>query len=201
MPKVAAKKTTKKSSTKTTRGTSKKSAGLPIDLPASYDTIDSPFSSYESETTSDFFRKPEPSSPITLVDTPSFEDRPHSFFKKFAHAVKKIRFNRQIFRNKWVLSLLLLLLSTALYSIFSNGSSIPDNEKIVKMVSRHILLPEGEVPIIMSIGEAEKLPSSQSFFNDAKNGDYLLVFERAGKAIIYSPDHDLIINSGSIARQ
>jgi hypothetical protein len=57
-------------------------------------------------------------------------------------------------------------------------------------------LPD-EQPIVSLIDDISKL-SSQSFFDDAENGDAVLIFETAGRAIIYRETENRIIKDGPL---
>lgn len=72
-----------------------------------------------------------------------------------------------------------------------------DPKALVARVAKHILLPTGEDPTIMTVTDKEKL-SGQSFFANAKNGDKVLVFERAKKAFLYDPGADMVIEVGPV---
>lgn len=79
------------------------------------------------------------------------------------------------------------------------GSSVQKDDvaALVAKAGNHILLPSGETPTVMTVTDKEKL-SGQLFFANAKNGDKVLVFEKAKKAFLYSPDADRIIEVGPI---
>ncbi len=64
-------------------------------------------------------------------------------------------------------------------------------------VSKLIQLPS-ENPTVATISDIKKL-KDQPFFNGAKNGDKVLIFTEARKAIIYRESENKIINSGPIA--
>jgi hypothetical protein len=67
-----------------------------------------------------------------------------------------------------------------------------DNKVLVAKVSRHILLPTSEDPQIVTISDKDKL-SNQAFFQNAKNGDKVLIYNAAKKAILYDPVSDKIL--------
>ncbi len=64
-------------------------------------------------------------------------------------------------------------------------------------VGKHILLPTGETPTVMTVTDKEKL-SGQLFFANSKNGDKVLVYEKAKKAFLYDPVADIVIEVGPI---
>lgn len=65
-------------------------------------------------------------------------------------------------------------------------------DAVVKKVGRHILLPTDEQPTLASVSDVSKV-SDQPFFAKAQNGDKVLVYTQARKAILYRPSEDIII--------
>ena len=85
-------------------------------------------------------------------------------------------------------------------SLFNKNSN-PSQEEINKLVAKAgklIILPSGENPVVATINDAETLKKEQPFYNDAINGDIILVYATSTRAIIYSPSRDIIVNSGPI---
>ncbi|OGG35498.1 hypothetical protein A2363_05230 [Candidatus Gottesmanbacteria bacterium RIFOXYB1_FULL_47_11] len=72
-----------------------------------------------------------------------------------------------------------------------------DIPALTALVGKLILLPEGETPTVMTVTDKEKL-SGQLFFANAKNGDKVLVYEKAKKAFLYDPDENKVIEVGPI---
>ena len=64
--------------------------------------------------------------------------------------------------------------------------------KVVSEVSRHYVLPTGEQPTLATVSDVEKV-RSQSFFAHANNGDEVLIYAKAKKAILYRPSIDRIL--------
>jgi len=77
------------------------------------------------------------------------------------------------------------------------GAKKDDVGELVKRLSAHILLPEGETPTIMTVTDKEKL-SGQAFFSHADNGDKVLIYEKAKKAFLYDLDRDLVLEVGPV---
>lgn len=63
---------------------------------------------------------------------------------------------------------------------------------VVAQVGKLIELPTGEEPTMATVTSVEKL-KDQPFFAHAQNGDKALIFSKAGKAILYRPSTDKII--------
>lgn len=65
-------------------------------------------------------------------------------------------------------------------------------ELLVSRVGKLIVLPEGEQPTMATVTDPEKL-KDQPFFSKAKNGDKVLIYTNARKAILYDPTQNKII--------
>ncbi|MEZ4156554.1 MAG: hypothetical protein R3B52_01060 [Candidatus Paceibacterota bacterium] len=117
--------------------------------------------------------------------------------------------------KKWLFILIALIVVGALgygymTGMFDSAMSKPLNisldeelseEQVAEVIERvrdHITLPEGEDPLVATIINVEELRAEQAFYQNAENGDILLLFGQAGKAIIYSPSKDRLINVGPI---
>ena len=68
-----------------------------------------------------------------------------------------------------------------------------ENQKIIDMVGKLFTLPEGEAPTIATVTDPDKLKSEQAFFVKAEDGDKVLIYTRALKAIMYRPSTNKII--------
>jgi uncharacterized membrane protein len=71
---------------------------------------------------------------------------------------------------------------------------------IINKIKALTVLPEEE-PVLFTVNDANLLKSQQAFFKDAENGDVLLVFQTAGKALIYRESTGQIINAGPVSFQ
>lgn len=71
-------------------------------------------------------------------------------------------------------------------------------EKIVEQVKKHILIPEGEVPTMATVVNAQELIAEQPFYSGAQDGDKVLLYLEIQRAIIYSPERDIIVNVGPL---
>jgi len=81
----------------------------------------------------------------------------------------------------------------------STGQTSPakTGEEVIKALSRHIILPENELPQIAEVTDVAKLKEKQAFFKDVKNGDIVIVY--ATIIILYRPSLDLIVAAGDIS--
>jgi hypothetical protein len=65
-------------------------------------------------------------------------------------------------------------------------------DKLVVMVGKLMVLPEGERPVIATVSDPSKL-INQSFFANAEKGDKVLIFNVARKAVLYRESTNQII--------
>ena len=76
----------------------------------------------------------------------------------------------------------------------------PEQEvsRLVSEVNEIYQLPAGETPSVATIQDLEAL-SGQAFFENAQNGDKLLIYEQARQAFLYRESIKKVINAGPIA--
>ncbi len=72
-----------------------------------------------------------------------------------------------------------------------------EQEKLISAVGSLTDLPSGESPTIATVSDASKL-KSQVFFANAQNGDKVLIYTRAKRAILYRPSVNKIIEIGPV---
>jgi hypothetical protein len=72
-----------------------------------------------------------------------------------------------------------------------------DVAKVIEQLGKLTVLPD-EKPIVATIIDANFLATQSAFYVGAKNGDKLVVFPKAMKAFILSPEKNLIVNSGPV---
>lgn len=75
------------------------------------------------------------------------------------------------------------------------GSRI-EADKVVEKVAKMVELPQ-EQPTIATVSDIEKL-KGQQFFARAQNGDKVLIYQNAKKAILYRPSSGKIVEFGPI---
>ena len=64
--------------------------------------------------------------------------------------------------------------------------------KLVEDVSKLVQLPQGETPTVATVSDASKL-QNQAFFAKAQNGDKVLIYTQAKRAILYRPSTNKVI--------
>lgn len=72
-----------------------------------------------------------------------------------------------------------------------------ETEALISEISKLIDLPRDEKPTIATVSDAEKL-KTQVFFAKAANGDKVLIYTNAKKAILYRPSEKRIIEVGAV---
>lgn len=72
-----------------------------------------------------------------------------------------------------------------------------ESKRIVDEVGKMIVLPQNENPQIATVSDVTKL-KEQSFFSQAKNGDIVLIYTQAQKAVLYDPAQKKIVEVGPI---
>ena len=70
------------------------------------------------------------------------------------------------------------------------------NDKLLVKVAELIILPK-ERPFVATVIDYKPLKDNP-FFKDAKEGDKLLLFEGVGRAILYDPGSNKLLNTGTI---
>jgi hypothetical protein len=70
-------------------------------------------------------------------------------------------------------------------------------QQLVDKVSRLVQLPTGETPTIATVNDAAKL-KNQAFFANAKDGDKVLIYSKANRAVLYRPSADRVIEFSSV---
>lgn len=76
-----------------------------------------------------------------------------------------------------------------------DARAVPSGEvgALVEKVSAFIMLPEGETPTVATVANPAKL-KDQPFFENAREGDKVLVYTLAKRVYLYRPADNRIIN-------
>jgi cytoskeletal protein RodZ len=114
---------------------------------------------------------------------------------------------RQIRLLPIILIVLIIGLAGVATYFFLQYNAIKNNPELVTeqetkdlttRVGKLIVLPSDETPTIATVEDKTKL-TNQAFFSAAENGDKLLIYTKAQKAIIYRPSTNQIINVGPLS--
>lgn len=76
-----------------------------------------------------------------------------------------------------------------------------EQDKILKEVGKLMELPQDETPSVATVTDKDKLKADfkdQTFFNNVENGDVIILYLKAQKAIIYRPSTKKIIEVAPI---
>jgi len=85
----------------------------------------------------------------------------------------------------------------ALNTQYTGSSEVAEIQQIVSIISQRMLLPEGEEPTIATVIDKNQL-QDQQFFANAENGDKVLIYTNARKAILFRPSTEKIIEVAPI---
>jgi hypothetical protein len=69
--------------------------------------------------------------------------------------------------------------------------------KIIDKVNKYAQLPTNETPTLATVNDVSKL-KTQTFFKNAQNGDKVLIYAQSGRALLYRPSTDQIIEYSEI---
>lgn len=78
-----------------------------------------------------------------------------------------------------------------------NSSQSQEASQLKQKIGQYIQLPSDEEPTVATVVDADRV-KGQSFFKDSQNGDKVLLFAKAGKAILYRPGTDKVIEVAPI---
>ncbi len=117
-----------------------------------------------------------------------------------ADRASKTRRTPSLLKRWWPIALLVvcvLIIGTLAYGyittkrqlagLASNGKTAAQNEtsRLVTQIGEHIELP-ADTPTVATVKDVSKL-QAQDFFKNAQNGDKVLVYAKAGRAVLYRP--------------
>lgn len=66
-------------------------------------------------------------------------------------------------------------------------------QALLTAVGKLIQLPSGETPTVANVSDAAQAKQQSAFFNNAQNGDKVLMYAKAGEAILYRPSTGKIV--------
>lgn len=78
-----------------------------------------------------------------------------------------------------------------------NADPAKEAAAVVERVGKLMILPTDETPTIATVSDPAKL-RDQKFFTNAKEGDKVLIYTHAGKAILYDPAANKIVEVAPI---
>jgi hypothetical protein len=72
------------------------------------------------------------------------------------------------------------------------------NRNLVAEVAERAVLPQGETPTVTTVVDKDK--ANQSFLANSANGDKVLLYFQAGRAILYRPSTHQVVNIGPLSQ-
>lgn len=88
--------------------------------------------------------------------------------------------------------------ATAALKVGADGKLTPAQTSIVKERIAKLIVPPQEEPVMAVVTAADSLIKEQAFYQGVSNGDILLIYPQAGKAILYSTQRDRLLNVGPV---
>lgn len=88
-------------------------------------------------------------------------------------------------------------LQRAQQSVQTGTREDTEADRIIKEVSSMVMTPSGETPTVANVADVDKL-KSQAFFTSAQNGDVVLIYASAKRAILYRPSEKKVIEATSV---
>lgn len=84
----------------------------------------------------------------------------------------------------------------------SNPEAVAQEEakSIKNRLNQFMKLPD-ETPAVATVTDKEKIKQNQPFFNDAENGDKLVIFNSTKQVILYRPSIGKVVNSSHLSLQ
>lgn len=98
-----------------------------------------------------------------------------------------------------------LVLLYFLYLLFMQINPKSENNDeltlYLKQIEKSITLPQGEMPSLATVNDADKLKSEagNKFFTNAKTGDKMIIYSTAKKVILYRPSEKKVIEYSSLS--
>lgn len=137
-------------------------------------------------------------------------------FNFFPEKETKRRFNFR-FRRPSLVTIVLVLIIIVVIEIFvylvffkpeilglerrgaQTEQSDEELEQLISEVGQFYLLPN-EVPVLATVNDLSQV-ADQEFFKNAQNGDKILIFQNAKKAVLYRPSAKMIIEIGFVRNE
>lgn len=145
------------------------------------------------------------SKPVSAAQTPQHTTHsPHPASKEKPKQVQQKE--RSFIRKRWwqigIGTIVVLALAAFVVSYLHNRSQLnqlsksdnspQSNQQVINEVGKIAKLPEGETPTVATVNGVEKL-KNQVFFENAQDGDKVLIYTQAKTAVLYRPSIKKII--------
>ena len=98
------------------------------------------------------------------------------------------------------LTIFVVRVKPELLGLSSESSRGGEVEQLLSEIDRFVELPKDEVPTVATVTDQDKV-KEEIFFKNALNGDKILIYTNAKKALLYRPSEKRIIEFSSINLQ
>lgn len=110
---------------------------------------------------------------------------------------------------KWIaLAIVILAVTLLAYGYINTRNQLAElsnpkkanqnqTQELVSEISKYAQLPTGETPTVATVQDVSKL-KGQPFFAGAQNGDKVLIYTKANKAVLYRPSTNKILQYSTI---
>lgn len=104
---------------------------------------------------------------------------------------------------RFLLGAMLLIFLGSLYTAYyfytkaQPAQTDESAEEVIEAVGKLMVLPEGELPTVATVSNPEKV-REQPFFANAEEGNKVLIYVQARKAILYDPKKNRIVEVASL---
>jgi len=111
--------------------------------------------------------------------------------------------NKKVFVTGFIIFVIILFIGAAgaagyFYKQYNDIKNNPNKistdeiDSITSAISKFMDLPTGETPTLATVTDKEKL-KDQDFFKNSENGDKILIYANAKKAVLYRPSIGKVI--------
>lgn len=94
------------------------------------------------------------------------------------------------------LAISLVRANNELHKYKNPETSQKQSEQVTTEVAKIAILPQGEQPVIATVSDVSKL-QDKPFFKNAQDGDKVLIYKQAKKAILYRPSTKQIVEEAA----
>lgn len=137
------------------------------------------------------------------INKPKNQTVPESQESVPTPTISRKHLSKQRFLNRVMLFILIITISFGgyfyykLHKLQTSSNSKKEAQDLLGKVAKLYLIPTGEEPTVATVSDPQKL-KDQAFFQAAQKDDKVLIFTQAGKAVLYRPSIDKIIEIAPI---
>jgi hypothetical protein len=119
---------------------------------------------------------------------------------------------KRMAKSRWMVAggaVVLVILGALAYGYFDAKNQLnkledpqaaaqAEAESLAKEIGHFLELPQGETPTVATVTDASKL-KEQLFFGSAQNGDRVLIYAKAQKAVLYRPSSKKVVEYAPVS--